>query len=235
MVGYRKTRADPLLISALAEGRRVADAAEAARVSERTVYRRLEDPEFRQAIRQQQEDARERTRRNLQLWDTGQRMLLAVMAQTVTLIQNGTLTVDQRLRLQADLLKGFGPKDEPAPLEDPAEELAERTLEDVFEIPEGTPQAHVLEMVRRTAVYLEPGGVPAAVRERREEEERQRRVEAAERFRHVEEPARLAVVPEERAPSGHPVASRYGHGLVPARGTPPALRRDPDLNGRRRP
>lgn len=50
MAGNGRTSADSVLIAALAGGATVAAAARLARVSERTVYRRLEEPEFCQQI-----------------------------------------------------------------------------------------------------------------------------------------------------------------------------------------
>ena len=47
MRSHRHSRGDELLLAALAHGRPVEDAAKAAAVSERTVYRRLADPAFR--------------------------------------------------------------------------------------------------------------------------------------------------------------------------------------------
>lgn len=46
----RHRRGDPQLLATLAAGATQAEAAEAARVSERTVRRRLEEPEFRQQL-----------------------------------------------------------------------------------------------------------------------------------------------------------------------------------------
>ena len=47
MAGRGRESADPLIILALAQGMTIVDAAKAAGVSERTVYRRLDDHEFR--------------------------------------------------------------------------------------------------------------------------------------------------------------------------------------------
>src|SRR5215217_1429239 len=52
MAGSDRSRADPALILALASGKTVGDAAAEAHVSERTVRRRLHEPEFLQALGQ---------------------------------------------------------------------------------------------------------------------------------------------------------------------------------------
>lgn len=46
MAGGDRSKADSALLAALAGGQTIRDAAAAARVSERTVYRRLDDPDF---------------------------------------------------------------------------------------------------------------------------------------------------------------------------------------------
>ena len=52
MAGGDRTRANSRLVELLAGGRTVEAAATEAGISERTVYRRLEDPEFRQQLGQ---------------------------------------------------------------------------------------------------------------------------------------------------------------------------------------
>ena len=52
MAGGGRQRANSCLVALLAGGRTVEAAATEAGISERTVYRRLEDPEFRQQLGQ---------------------------------------------------------------------------------------------------------------------------------------------------------------------------------------
>jgi hypothetical protein len=55
VAGHGRSNADALLIVALAQGKTGAEAAEAAGVSERTVYRRLEAHEFRLEVARAQQ------------------------------------------------------------------------------------------------------------------------------------------------------------------------------------
>jgi hypothetical protein len=56
MAGRGRANADPLLIVAVAQGKTRAEAAEAAGVSEHTLYRRLKDPVFNLAVEEAQEE-----------------------------------------------------------------------------------------------------------------------------------------------------------------------------------
>ena len=61
MPGNKRQRMDEILLTALACGASIEQAARKAGVSERTVYRRLRDPEFTQQLRAARADIRKRT------------------------------------------------------------------------------------------------------------------------------------------------------------------------------
>jgi len=58
-------RYDEVLVTALAEGKGIAGAAKAAGVSERTVFRRLADPEFQEKWRKAHKEIRDQARSHL--------------------------------------------------------------------------------------------------------------------------------------------------------------------------
>jgi AcrR family transcriptional regulator len=61
MPGNKRQRMDEILLTALACGASIEQAARKAGVSERTVYRRLRDPAFAQQLRAARADIRKRT------------------------------------------------------------------------------------------------------------------------------------------------------------------------------
>jgi hypothetical protein len=128
-----RSRANPLIIEALADGLTDAKTAEKAGVSVKTVRRRRQDPEIAAQVRQLiNERRRERYRRQADVWDAGERLNGAAVMELARLMTSSRSDV-VRVQAARALLQQFGPEERPEPGEIELGPAEPQTLADLFE------------------------------------------------------------------------------------------------------